>query len=133
MRPWHTLGAVCGALAVTAVLSTPAPATPSAPAASGAAEAVQVATGTFSYRYAAPDGRVLTRTMQDPTAGVCITIEEAADPDTSAPAFGPQNGTDWWTLVYDDAVCAGDTRTLRPHGGATADRLKLRAVKFLYR
>ncbi|MFB9368257.1 hypothetical protein [Kitasatospora albolonga] len=125
MRPWHTLGAACGALAVTAVLTT-------APFATEA-RAVQVATGSFTYRYGGPDGQVMTRSMQNPTADVCITIEEAADPASSQPAFGPRNDTDWWTLVFDDAVCAGDSRSLRPHGIATADRLKLRSVKFLYR
>ncbi|MFI5529362.1 hypothetical protein ACIA8O_12565 [Kitasatospora sp. NPDC051853] len=121
MRPWHTLGAVCGALAVTATLT----ATP--------AQAVQVATGSFTYRYTDLDGQVRTRSMQNPTAALCITIEEAADPASTRPAFAPHNDTDWWTMVYDDAVCAGDARSLRPHGITTGDRLKLRSVKFLYR
>ncbi|MEV4947482.1 hypothetical protein [Streptomyces sp. NPDC053755] len=115
MRLRHTLASACGALALTAVLATPA----------------HAATGDFGYRYLGLNGDARTITLHDPESDVCITLPEAADHDASAPAFAPHNDTDAFALVFTEPDCTGDAWTLRPHGNPATDRLKLRSVVFL--
>ncbi|MGW1779453.1 hypothetical protein ACWCQQ_09965 [Streptomyces sp. NPDC002143] len=116
MRLLHPLAAACGALALTAVLATPA----------------QAATGTFGYQVIGLDGQPLSVSLSDPASGECITLPEVADPDASSPAFAPHNDTDEFAIVFTEPDCSGDTWTLRPHGRPASDRLQLRSV-FFYR
>ncbi|MFI2734717.1 hypothetical protein [Streptomyces sp. NPDC018711] len=114
MRLRHSLAAVCGALALTATLASPALA----------------ATGDFHYRFVGINGEPQTGTLDDPVSGECITIPEAADPSSSEPAFAPHNDTDEKAIVFTGPDCSGDTWILRPHGRPATDRLKLRSVVF---
>ncbi|WP_328943426.1 hypothetical protein OG259_19435 [Streptomyces sp. NBC_00250] len=114
MRLRHSLAAVCGALALTATLASPAHAT----------------TGDFSYRFVGLDGYPQWVTLHDPAGPGCITIPEAADPSSSEPAFAPHNDTDDFATVFTEPDCTGDSWTLRPHGRPASDRLKLRSVWF---
>ncbi|MFD5632059.1 hypothetical protein [Streptomyces sp. NPDC127072] len=113
MRLRHSLAA-CGALALTAALATPA----------------HAATGHFSYRFTDMSGQPQAATLQDPASGECVTLQEAADPDASTPAFAPHNETDEFAIVFTGPDCTGDSWTLRPHGRPATDRLKLRSVVF---
>ncbi len=115
VRLRHSVAAVCGALALTATLATPA----------------NAATGDFSYRFVGISGDQQWVTLHDPASGVCVTIPEAADPGSSAPAFAPHNDTDDFAVVFTEPDCTGDSWTLRPHGRPASDRLKLRSVVFL--
>ncbi|MFJ3900016.1 hypothetical protein [Streptomyces sp. NPDC090025] len=115
MRLRHTLAATCGALALTAVLATPA----------------HAATGEFGYQVTGLDGRPLGVTLVDPDSDVCVTLPEVADPGSSEPAFAPHNNTDEWAIVFTAPDCSGDSWTLRPYGRPASDRLKLRSVVFL--
>ncbi|MFE5296604.1 hypothetical protein [Streptomyces sp. NPDC056632] len=115
MRLRHTLAATCGALALTAVLASPA----------------HAATGDFSYSAVEANGSPVHVTLHDPAGGVCITLAEAADPASSEPAFAPHNDTDEYARVFTEPDCTGDSWTLRPHGRPASDRLKLRSVVFL--
>ncbi|MFH8582007.1 hypothetical protein OHB11_17670 [Streptomyces zaomyceticus] len=114
MRLRHSLAAVCGALALTATLSPPA----------------HAATGDFSYRFVGLDGSAQAVTLHDPVGPGCLTIPEAADPGSSAPAFAPHNDTDAYAIVFTEPDCTGDSWTLRPHGRPASDRLTLRSVRF---
>nr|WP_200948490.1 MULTISPECIES: hypothetical protein [unclassified Kitasatospora] len=114
MRLRHTLASVCGALALTAVMATPA----------------QAATGDFGYRFVGLDGRAQAATLHDPDSPACVTLPEVADSDASEPAFAPHNNTDTWAMVFTEPDCTGDSWTLRPHGHPATDRLKLRSVFF---
>ncbi|AJF66433.1 hypothetical protein [Streptomyces vietnamensis] len=114
MRLRHSLAAVCGALALTAVLASPA----------------HAATGDFHYKFIGFDGEAQTGTLYDPASGECLTIPEAADPGASEPAFAPHNDTDEYAILFTGADCSGDTWVLRPHGRPATDRLKLRSVVF---
>ncbi|WP_318208514.1 MULTISPECIES: hypothetical protein [unclassified Streptomyces] len=114
MRLRHSFAAVCGALALTATLASPAHAT----------------TGDFGYRFVGLDGTPQSATLHDPAGRECITIPEAADPSSSAPAFAPHNDTDDYAMVFTEPDCTGDSWTLRPHGRPATDRLKLRSVWF---
>ncbi|MFF3843385.1 hypothetical protein [Streptomyces sp. NPDC001930] len=113
MRLRHSFAAVCGALALTATLASPAHAT----------------TGDFSYRFVGLDGSPQSVTLHDPATG-CVTLPEVADPDASEPAFAPHNDTDDYAIVFTEPDCVGDSWTLRPHGRPATDRLKLRSVLF---
>ncbi|MFH8774488.1 hypothetical protein [Streptomyces sp. NPDC017958] len=115
MRLRNTVAAVCGAIALTAALATPA----------------QAATGDFSYRFIGLNGRPQTATLHDPTSDECVTLPEVADPAASEPAFAPHNDTDEFAVVFTEPDCSGDSWTLRPHGNPATDRLKLRSVVFL--
>ncbi|MER7950997.1 hypothetical protein ABTY59_26760 [Streptomyces sp. NPDC096079] len=115
MRLRRSLAAVCGALALTAALASPASA----------------ATGDFSYRFIGIGGDPQSVTLHDPVSGECVTIPEAADPGASEPAFAPHNDTDEFAMVFTEPDCSGDSWTLRPHGRPAGDRLKLRSVVFL--
>ncbi|SEC87165.1 hypothetical protein [Streptomyces sp. TLI_105] len=114
MRLRHSVAAVCGALALTAALASPA----------------HAATGDFSYRFVGITGAQEWIALHDPASGECITIAEAADPDASEPAFAPHNDTDEYAMVFTGTDCSGDSWTLRPHGRPASDRLKLRSVMF---
>ncbi|MEV7275382.1 hypothetical protein [Streptomyces sp. NPDC093111] len=115
MRLRHSLAAACGALALTAVLATPA----------------HAATGDFGYKVVGQNGAPILVTLHDPESGECITLPEVADPNSSEPAFAPHNDTDAWALVFTGPECTGDEWRLRPHGRPASDRLKLRSVVFL--
>ncbi|MFJ8111208.1 hypothetical protein [Streptomyces sp. NPDC096132] len=115
MRLRHAVTAVCGALALTALLSTPA----------------QAATGDFGYKFVGLDGQPQSAALHDPASGECVTIPEAADPGSSQPAFAPHNDTDETAIVFTEPDCTGDSWTLRPHGRPATDRLTLRSVVFL--
>ncbi|MGW2707163.1 hypothetical protein [Streptomyces sp. NPDC001340] len=115
MRLWNTVAAVCGAIALTAVLATPA----------------QGATGDFGYKFIGLNGRPQAATLHDPPSGECVTLPEVADPGASEPAFAPHNNTDEFAIVFTEPDCTGDPWTLRPHGNPATDRLKLRSVVFL--
>jgi hypothetical protein len=115
VRLRHSLAAVCGALALTATLASPA----------------HAATGDFSYRFVGISGSQQWVTLHDPASDECITIAEAADPNASEPAFAPHNDTDEYATVFTEPDCSGDSWTLRPHGRPASDRLKLRSVVFL--
>ncbi|MEU1408811.1 hypothetical protein ABZ471_42225 [Streptomyces sp. NPDC005728] len=115
MRLRNTVAAACGALALTAVLATPA----------------QAATGDFSYQAVGLNGEPVAVTLHDPANDECITIPEAADPSASEPAFAPHNDTDAFAIVFTEPDCSGDSWALRPHGNPATDRLKLRSVVFL--
>ncbi|MFC8510619.1 hypothetical protein ACFU3J_11030 [Streptomyces sp. NPDC057411] len=114
MRIRHSLAAACGALALTAVLATPA----------------HAATGDFSYTFVGQDGRPIAVTLHDPQSPGCVPLPEVADPGASEPAFAPHNDTDEWVMVFTEPDCTGDSWTLRPHGRPASDRLKLRSVFF---
>ncbi|MFF8955563.1 hypothetical protein [Streptomyces sp. NPDC014894] len=88
------------------------------------------ATGDFSYGFIGLDGRPQRATVHDPASRACVTLPEAADPDSSAPAFAPHNETDSLALVYTNPDCTGEVWALRPHGERATDRLKLRSVLF---
>ncbi|MFJ3586111.1 hypothetical protein ACIPPS_28335 [Streptomyces sp. NPDC090127] len=60
---------------------------------------------------------------------MCVALPEVADPDTSAPAHSPRNGTDAPAVVFTESDCTGDSFTLRP-GGQASERLKVRSVLF---
>ncbi|CAM5547866.1 hypothetical protein [Streptomyces tanashiensis] len=115
MRLRHSVAAVCGALALTAALASPA----------------HAATGEFHYRFVGISGDPQSATLLDPASGECVTIPEAADPGASEPAFAPHNDTDEFAVVFTEPDCSGDSWTLRPHGRPASDRLKLRSVVFL--
>lgn len=117
MRLRHSLAAACGALALTAVLASPA----------------HAATGDFTYKYTGLSGDRLSGGLPDPASGECITLEQVAEPDVSEPAFAPHNSTDEYAVVFTGPDCTGDSWTLRPHGNPATDRLKLRSVVFLKR
>ncbi|SOE06813.1 hypothetical protein [Streptomyces sp. Ag109_G2-15] len=115
MRLRNTVAAACGAIALTAVLATPA----------------QAATGDFTYKFIGLNGQPQAATLYDPASDECITLPEVADPDASEPAFAPHNDTDAFALVFTGTDCSGDSWSLRPHGRPATDRLKLRSVVFL--
>ncbi|MEU5215223.1 hypothetical protein AB0G79_03360 [Streptomyces sp. NPDC020807] len=115
MRLRSSFAAVCGALALTAALAAPA----------------HAATGEFHYTFVGISGDPQTGTLYDPPSGECTQIPEAADPDSSAPAFAPHNDTDAYAVVFTGSHCDGDSWTLRPHGRPASDRLLLRSVMFL--
>ncbi|MFI9150258.1 hypothetical protein [Streptomyces sp. NPDC053367] len=115
MRIRHTVAAVCGALALTAVLAAPADA----------------AAGDFSYRFLAANGDVRSATLQDPLTETCVTLPEVADPGTSVPAFAPHNDTGDYALVFTGPNCTGESWLLRPHGRPATDLLTLRSVLLL--
>ncbi|MFF8380769.1 hypothetical protein ACF07V_32055 [Streptomyces sp. NPDC015661] len=114
MRLRHSVASVCGALALTAALASPA----------------HAATGDFGYSFVGISGDTQRATLHDPASGECITIPEAADPDASEPAFAPHNDTDDYAMVFTETDCSGDSWTLRPHGRPATERLKLRSVIF---
>ncbi|MFJ4832115.1 hypothetical protein ACIP79_19770 [Streptomyces sp. NPDC088747] len=114
MRLRHSLAAACGALALTAALAAPA----------------HAATGDFGYRFTGMNGQPQDVTLHDPASSECVTLQEAADPDASGPAFAPHNDTDEFAIVFTGPDCTGDSWTLRPHGRPATDRLKLRSVVF---
>ncbi|MET9361870.1 hypothetical protein ABZX93_13240 [Streptomyces sp. NPDC006632] len=114
MRLRHALVSFCGALALTATLGAPA----------------HAAVGDFTYTYVGLDGRPHEGGMSNPEDIVCITIQEAADPDVSEPAFAPHNRTNMSAMVFTEPDCTGDSWTLKPHGKPATDRLKLRSVAF---
>ncbi|MFD0074202.1 hypothetical protein ACFVIY_17380 [Streptomyces sp. NPDC127166] len=114
MRLRHSLAAVCGALALTAGLASPA----------------QAATGEFGYSFVGLGGETQRATLLDPPSGECVTLPEVADPAVSEPAFAPHNDTDEYAIVFTGPDCSGDDWTLRPHGRPAGDRLKLRSVVF---
>ncbi|WP_225803154.1 hypothetical protein [Streptomyces sp. NK15101] len=117
MRLRRSVAAVCGALALTAALASPA----------------HAATGDFGYSFAGLDGEPQRGTLHDPARGECLTVPEAADPGASEPAFAPHNDTDEYAMVFTGTDCSGDHWTLRPHGRPATDRLKLRSVLFFQR
>lgn len=87
------------------------------------------ATGEFRYTYYDDFGNRSAGVLVDPDSRDCITLPEVADPDTTEPAFAPQNFTDSTVTMFTDADCQGDYYSLRP-GGKASDRLKLRSVVF---
>ncbi|MFJ9818451.1 hypothetical protein ACIRU3_24955 [Streptomyces sp. NPDC101151] len=115
MRLRNTVAAACGAIALTAVLATPA----------------HAATGDFGYKVVGLNGEPVAVTLHDPPSGECVTLAEVADPSASEPAFAPHNDTDAFAVVFTGADCTGNSWTLRPHGLPATDRLKLRSVLFL--
>ena len=115
VRLRHPLAAVCGALALTAVLATPA----------------QAATGDFGYKAVGLNGEPISVTLHDPASDACITLPEVADPSASSPAFAPHNDTDEFAIVFTEPDCTGDSWSLRPHGRPATDRLLLRSVVFV--
>ncbi|MFG3037280.1 hypothetical protein ACGFYZ_10285 [Streptomyces sp. NPDC048330] len=115
MRLRHSAAALCGALALTATLASPASA----------------ATGDFGYRFVGIGGDQQWITLQDPVNASCVTLAEAADPGSSEPAFAPHNDTDEFAVVFTGPDCTGESWTLRPHGSPTTDLLKLRSVVFV--
>ncbi|MGW7408630.1 hypothetical protein ACWGI9_33930 [Streptomyces sp. NPDC054833] len=115
MRIRHSISAAVGALALTAVLATPA----------------HAATGDFSYKFIGLNGKPYPATLHNPSSGECLVIPEAADPGASEPAFAPHNDTDEIAVVFTEPDCTGAFWILRPHGAPATDRLKLRSVVFL--
>lgn len=113
MRLRPTLAAVCGALALSAVLAAPADA----------------ATGDFKYLYHGETG-VRGGELHDPAPRTCINIPEATDPGSSSPAFGPYNTTDSPALVFDGPDCAGAYHPV-PVRGPVDPELTFRSVYFL--
>jgi hypothetical protein len=115
VRLRNTVAAACGAVALAAVLATPA----------------HAATGDFGYLFTGLDGRPQSAVLTDPPSGECVTLAEVADPSASEPAFAPHNDTDAYATVFTGPGCTGDSWTLRPHGRPATDRLKLRSVVFV--
>ncbi|NBE54287.1 hypothetical protein [Streptomyces boluensis] len=115
MRLRHTVAASCGAFALTALLAAPASA----------------ATGDFSYSFVGISGDRQSATLHNPESGQCVTIPEAADPDSSHTAFAPHNFTDSYAIVFTEPNCTGDVWRLKPHGRPATDQLALRSVVFV--
>ncbi|MFD7030212.1 hypothetical protein ACFWAR_19435 [Streptomyces sp. NPDC059917] len=88
------------------------------------------ATGLFEYSYVGLDGRTHHRTLLDPDSGECITIAEAADPNSQQPAHSPHNRTTATATVFTEPDCSGDYFTLRILTGRGGERLKFRSVVF---
>jgi hypothetical protein len=88
------------------------------------------ATGDFGYRFVDSYGITQMSTLTDPPSRECITLPEVADPDTSAPADTPRNGTNATAVVFTEPDCQGDYFSLRPLTGHGSERLKLRSVLF---
>lgn len=109
----RTLAAAAAALALAVV--TPASA--------------HAAVGEFRYTYYDDFGNRAAGVLVEPDSRVCLTLPEVADPDTTEPAFAPQNFTGSTVTMFTGADCDGDYYSLRP-GGRASDRLKLRSVVF---
>ncbi|MEU6659991.1 hypothetical protein [Streptomyces sp. NPDC046821] len=88
----------------------------------------QAATGGFSYKFVGMDGTARSVTLNDLPSRQCVTLPEAADPNSSEPAFAPHNDTDEYAVVFTGPDCEGASWTLRPHGRPATDFLKLRSV-----
>lgn len=91
--------------------------------------AASAAVGEFRYTYDDDFGSRAAGVLVDPDSRTCVTLPETADPDTTEPAFAPQNFTDSTATVFTGPDCDGDSYSLRP-GGKASDRLKLRSVVF---
>ncbi|WP_240661850.1 hypothetical protein [Streptomyces sp. WAC 06738] len=105
--------AAAASLALVAVLPSPAGA----------------AVGEFRYTYYDDLGNQAPGVLVDPDSRVCVTLPEAADPDTTEPAFAPRNFTGSTVTMFTGPDCDGDYYSLRP-GGQASDRLKLRSALF---
>ncbi|MFF0294808.1 hypothetical protein ACFYS8_32660 [Kitasatospora sp. NPDC004615] len=87
------------------------------------------AVGEFRYTYFDNFGDRAEGRLVDPDSRVCHTLPEVADPDTTEPAFAPQNLTGSTATMFTGPDCDGEYYSLRP-GGRASDRLKLRSVVF---
>ncbi|MFE7511429.1 hypothetical protein ACFU8I_09415 [Streptomyces sp. NPDC057540] len=85
--------------------------------------------GEFRYTYYDDFGNRAAGVLVDPDSRVCVTLPEVADPDTTEPAFAPQNFTGSTVTMFTGPDCDGDYYSLRP-GGRASDRLKLRSALF---
>ncbi|WP_328924255.1 hypothetical protein OG429_06115 [Streptomyces sp. NBC_00190] len=88
------------------------------------------ATGEFEYSYIGLSGEPQRAFLFDPEGHECMVIPEAADPNSSEPAFSPRNRTDALARVFTNPDCTGDEFDLRPYTGRGSERLKLRSVIF---
>ncbi|RKE17186.1 hypothetical protein [Streptomyces sp. TLI_171] len=109
----QTVAAAAASLAL--LLAMPGPAT--------------AAVGEFRYTYYDDFGYRAAGVLVDPASRVCVTLPEVADPDSTEPAFAPQNFTGSTVALFTGPDCDGDHYSLRPAGRAS-DRLKLRSVLF---
>lgn len=87
------------------------------------------AVGEFRYTYYDDLGNRTAGVLVDPDSRTCVTLPEVADPDTTEPAFAPQNLTGSTVTMFTGPDCDGDYYSLRP-GGKASDRLKLRSALF---
>lgn len=87
------------------------------------------AVGEFHYTYYDDFGNRTAGVLVDPDSRTCVTLPEVADPDTTEPAFAPQNLTGSTVTMFTGPDCDGDYYSLRP-GGKASDRLKLRSALF---
>ncbi len=87
------------------------------------------AVGEFRYTYLDDFGNRTAGVLVDPDSRTCVTLPEVADPDTTEPAFAPQNLTGSTVTMFTGPDCDGDYYSLRP-GGRASDRLKLRSALF---
>lgn len=87
------------------------------------------AVGEFRYTYYDDFGNRAAGVLVEPDSRTCVTLPEVADPDTTEPAFAPQNFTGSTATMFTGPDCDGDYYSLRP-GGRASDRLKLRSVLF---
>ncbi|GGQ89195.1 hypothetical protein [Kitasatospora griseola] len=109
----HTVAAAVASLAL--LFATPCPAA--------------AAVGEFRYAYYDDFGNRAPGVLVDPDSQDCHSLREVADPDTTEPAFAPQNLTGATATMFTGPDCDGDYYSLRP-GGRASDRLKLRSVIF---
>jgi len=87
------------------------------------------AKGEFRYTYYDDFGNRAMGQLDSPADRICHTLPEVADPDTTEPAFAPQNLTSSTATMFTGPDSDGDYYSLRP-GGRASDRLKLRSVVF---
>ncbi|OKJ13946.1 hypothetical protein [Kitasatospora sp. CB01950] len=109
----HTAAAAVASLAL--LFATPCPAA--------------AAAGEFRYTYYDDFGNRTIGKLVDPASRVCHTLREVANPDTTEPAFAPQNLTGSTVTMFTGPDCEGEYYSLRP-GGRASDRLELRSAVF---
>ncbi|MEV4922754.1 hypothetical protein [Streptomyces roseoverticillatus] len=113
MRPRAIASAA--ACALTLLLAVPAPAS--------------AAQGDFKYVYNDANGTQYG-SLENPKSKTCITISQVADPDTTEPAFSPDNETDKSASVYLKPNCTGTPRFSLKAKSQLTSRVKFRSVKF---
>ncbi|MEW2371425.1 hypothetical protein AB0940_18985 [Streptomyces sp. NPDC006656] len=112
MRPRAMASAA--ACALTLLLAAPAPAS--------------AAQGDFTYAYNDANG-MQYGSLMNPKSKTCITIPQVADPNSTEPAFSPNNETDKSASVYLNPDCTGSRFSLKAKS-RLASRVKFRSVKF---
>lgn len=77
------------------------------------------AAGEFRYTYY-DDANRTPGVLIDPDSRTCVTLPEVADPDTTEPAFAPENLTDSTATMFTGPDCDGDYYSSPAAGPATA-------------